>query len=269
MHRLSFVFLLSLSILGVSNCVWAQTAQSAHPGDSDINRLRTDKSIDRQKKAVAAMSTSIANQELSVQRQQRNSKPDPFFESPRAHIAGASGVGSGAWVNPAPCDSLPVHEIDNLVDTAARSTSVSPDLIRSVMRQESDFRACAVSPKGAIGLMQLLPSTAADMGVEDPFEPEANVMGGARLLKQLMDRYGGDLSLTLSAYNAGTRKVDATMTVPTITETTDYVNRILSRLSSLQKQGASTEIQASTERQTILDSAAETNLLATGAEGGE
>jgi soluble lytic murein transglycosylase-like protein len=79
--------------------------------------------------------------------------------------------------------------------------------------------------------MQLMPATAGDLGVNDALDPEANVLGGARLLRQLMNRYRGDLSLTLSAYNAGTRTVDATMGVPAIPETVDYVSRILSMLS--------------------------------------
>lgn len=82
-----------------------------------------------------------------------------------------------------------------------------------------------------MGLMQLMPSTAGDLGVTDAFDPAANVLGGARLLKQLMDRYGGDLSLTLGAYNAGSGKVDAAGGIPMIPETMDYVSRILSRLS--------------------------------------
>jgi soluble lytic murein transglycosylase-like protein len=73
---------------------------------------------------------------------------------------------------------------------AATRASVSPQLIRSVTRQESAFRACAVSAKGAMGLMQLPPGTAGELGVTNAFDPEANVPGGARLLRQLMDRYG-------------------------------------------------------------------------------
>jgi len=98
------------------------------------------------------------------------------------------------------------------------------------MQQESAFRPCAVSPKGAMGLMQLEPGTAADLGVKNPFDPADNVLGGARLLRQLLNRYDGDLSMTLSAYNAGSGRVDAAMGVPAIPETIDYVKRILDKL---------------------------------------
>jgi soluble lytic murein transglycosylase-like protein len=138
------------------------------------------------------------------------------------------------------------------------------------MWQESDFRNCAVSAKGALGLMQLLPSTADGLGVKDPFDPEANVLGGARLLRQLMDRYGGDLSLTLSAYNAGSAKVDATMGVPMIPETLNYVNRILSRLSFLHlSQPAAEQESTALDDQSARDSASDTSLRLIGSDDGE
>jgi hypothetical protein len=118
--------------------------------------------------------------------------------------------------------------------------------------------------------MQLLPATAADLGVKDPFEPEANVVGGATLLKQLMDRYGGDLSLTLGAYNAGPGKVDAAMGVPMIPETLDYVSRILSRLSSAHSpQPATISGLDETSGQSALDSAPEISMRLIGIDGGK
>jgi soluble lytic murein transglycosylase-like protein len=141
------------------------------------------------------------------------------------------------------------------------------------MWQESGFRPCAVSAKGAMGLMQLVPGTASDLGVTDVFNPEANVLGGARLLKQLLDHYGGDLRLTLSAYNAGAGKVDASMSVPTIPETIDYVNRILSRLSAVNLLQPAAEpgkaVTAEPDGQSALDSAPDISLRLTGSEGGK
>jgi soluble lytic murein transglycosylase-like protein len=153
------------------------------------------------------------------------------------------------------CSPMPSDDINALVETAAASTSVSAELIRSVMRQESAFRPCAVSAKGAMGLMQLIPGTAAELGVKDAFDPEQNVLGGAKLLKQLMNRYSGDLSLTLSAYNAGTRPVDAAAGVPMIPETIDYVSRILARLSA--------------GIQSVPESDPDTSLWITGSDGGK
>ena len=131
------------------------------------------------------------------------------------------------------------------------------------MRQESAFKPCAVSAKGAMGLMQLIPGTAAGLGVKDPFDPEQNVLGGAKLLKQLMDRYSGDLSMTLSAYNAGTRPVDAADGVPMIPETIDYVSRILARLSA---SGVNTPFA---NPQSVRDSAPDTSLRITGSDWGK
>ena len=205
-------------------------------------RERMEKAIERQRKALAGMAESIATQRRSVARQ-------PSREPSRGFEATPAG-------NPG-CAALPSGRIDRLVDDAARNTSVAPQLIRAVMLQESAFRPCALSGKGAMGLMQLEPETAQDMGVGDPFDPAANVLGGARLLKLLLDRYGGDLSLTLGAYNAGTSKVDAAMGVPLIPETIDYVNRILTRLSEEK------------DVQSPRDSAPSISLRLTGSDGGE
>jgi soluble lytic murein transglycosylase-like protein len=230
MGRLSFAVLFIAAVsLVISPVLHAQTGLSqrrSSPGPAaDVPRQQSEKIAERQEKALAGMAVSIVHQQSSIQKQLRNRQSAGFFNLPALH--------SITPYRAAPqCDSLPADDIDNLINTAAQRTSVAPELIRSVMRQESAFRPCAVSPKGAIGLMQLLPATAADLGVKDPFEPQANVVGGATLLKQLMNRYGGDLSLTLGAYNAGSGKVDAAMGVPMIPETLDYVSRILSRLSS-------------------------------------
>ena len=122
-------------------------------------------------------------------------------------------------------------EVNRLASNAAKQEDVSIDLVRAVMRQESGFRPCAVSTSGAQGLMQLMPATAADLQVSDPFDPKQNVTAGARYLKQLLQKYGGDLQRTLGAYNAGPARVDTAGGVPAIPETQNYVSDILSRIS--------------------------------------
>src|SRR5581483_8762511 len=97
------------------------------------------------------------------------------------------------------CDPMPEPEVAKLIDTAAAAEEVKPELIRAVIRQESAFHACAVSPKGAQGLMQLMPATAERFHVTDPFDPAQNVSAGAKFLKELLAKYSGDLRLTLSA----------------------------------------------------------------------
>jgi soluble lytic murein transglycosylase-like protein len=108
---------------------------------------------------------------------------------------------------------------------------VNPSLIREVARRESAFHPCAISSSGAEGLMQLMPSTQAMFQVDDPFNPRQNIDAGTRLLKQLLDRYQGDVPRALGAYNAGTILVDQASGVPEIPETQGYVRDILLRLT--------------------------------------
>lgn len=117
-----------------------------------------------------------------------------------------------------------------MIDAAADASDVSADLVREVARKESSFHPCAVSNKGAEGLMQLMPATQLSLGVDDPFDPEASLFAGARLLRELLSRYNGSVPLALSAYNAGPKRVDRAGGIPPIAETRRYVAQILSRL---------------------------------------
>jgi soluble lytic murein transglycosylase-like protein len=107
---------------------------------------------------------------------------------------------------------------------------VKSELIRAVINRESGNRPCAVSVKGAQGLMQLMPATSEQFGVGDPFNAKQNVEGGTKLLKQLLAKYNGNLALTLAAYNAGSGRVDRDGGVPAIPETLRYVTSILAKL---------------------------------------
>jgi len=102
---------------------------------------------------------------------------------------------------------------------AGHLDAVMTELLRSVVAQESGFRPCAVSKKGAQGLMQLMPATAEQLAVEDPFEPAENLEAGAKYLRQLVDKYAGDLALALAAYNAGPGTVEEAKGIPAIPET--------------------------------------------------
>jgi soluble lytic murein transglycosylase-like protein len=128
-----------------------------------------------------------------------------------------------------PCDPLPAAELDKLVDQGSQQ-GVKAELIRAVIAQESGGRPCAVSSKGAQGLMQLMPATSEQYGVKDPFDPRQSVEAGAKLLKQLLAKYNNDVSLALAAYNAGEARVDKDGGVPQIPETQNYVNDIQSKL---------------------------------------
>jgi len=128
---------------------------------------------------------------------------------------------------PGNCEKLSDAEVDALVSAAAASERIDPRLIRVVMKIESAFHPCVVSSKGALGLMQLMPGTAQQYGVSDAFNPRQNVTAGAKYLRDLIDRYDGNLTLALSAYNAGPATVDRANGTPNILETKRYVKSIL------------------------------------------
>lgn len=113
-----------------------------------------------------------------------------------------------------------------LVKEAAERHRIDPALIRAVIETESGWNAAAVSRKGAVGLMQLVPSTAQRFGVKDLFSPKQNVDAGVRYLKSLLERYNGNLELALAAYNAGEGAVDRARGVPAYRETRNYVQRV-------------------------------------------
>ena len=118
------------------------------------------------------------------------------------------------------------QDVDAAIDEAAARHHVDPSLVRSVVKVESNFNPNAVSRKGAMGLMQLMPSTARSLNVSNPFDPAQNVDAGVRHLRKLLDSYGGDVRLSLAAYNAGSGAVARSAGVPHYRETQDYVRRI-------------------------------------------
>ncbi len=117
-------------------------------------------------------------------------------------------------------------EIDRLIDRIAEKVSLSPKLIHSVVSTESAYNPAAVSHAGAQGLMQLMPGTAAELGVKDSFDPAQNLLGGSQYLKQLLDKYGGDLDHALAAYNWGQGNVDRYGLENLPDETRNYVARV-------------------------------------------
>lgn len=124
----------------------------------------------------------------------------------------------------------PATAFDSQIDRVAREAGLSPSLIKAVASVESAFDARAVSPKGARGLMQLMPATAKQYGVEDPFDPLDNLRAGARHLRNLLDEFGGDLPLALAAYNAGSGAVRRHGGIPAYPETQNYVRKVHEKL---------------------------------------
>ncbi len=134
------------------------------------------------------------------------------------------------WRDPNSSETTPSFSnsyYDDLIRSASGRHNVDADLIRAVIKAESDFRSNARSNKGAMGLMQLMPETARLHNVADAYDPNENVEGGVRHLKMLLSRYQGDLELSLAAYNAGSAAVEKHGGVPPFAETKEYVRRVL------------------------------------------
>lgn len=127
--------------------------------------------------------------------------------------------------SPAPATAEGSYE--QMIRTASRIYGLDHRLVRAVIKAESNFDPGAVSHKGAMGLMQLMPETARDMGVKDPFDPLQNIFGGVRYLKFLMDRFDNSLFLALAAYNAGPEAVTKHGGIPPFEETNAYLRRVL------------------------------------------
>ena len=125
-----------------------------------------------------------------------------------------------------PAASVMPAGIQSLVDVISRNHGVDPELVAAMMKTESNFNRWAVSPKGALGLMQLIPATGRRFGVRHFFDAEENILGGVRYLKFLLDKFKGNLELSLAAYNAGENVVQKLGRVPPIVETQDYVRKI-------------------------------------------
>ena len=144
----------------------------------------------------------------------------------------------------APAKQIPSTQtsLNDVVSAASGRYKLDPDLVNSVIRAESGFNTRAVSRKGARGLMQLMPETATTLGVNDGFDPQQNVDGGTRYLRELLERYNFDLIKALAAYNAGPARVEQYGGVPPYQETRAYVRRIVkdfNRRKSVQQQSTS------------------------------
>ena len=164
------------------------------------------------------MQASLEQQRASVRKQTETAPARPAVQwalAPRVEAA---------------CEPIPEPQLAHMIDDVAKRQGVQPALVREVARQESAFQPCAVSVKGAEGLMQLMPSTQAQFQVRNPFDAQQSLEAGSKLLKELIERYHGDLKLALSAYNAGPTRVDQIKAIPDIPETKSYVSDILEHL---------------------------------------
>lgn len=149
------------------------------------------------------------------------------YRLPSARLAASHSRLSGGVHSANSLSAQPNKSLDDVVNDASGRYRLDPDLVSSVIKAESAFNAHAVSPKGARGLMQLMPGTASQLGVANTFDPAANVEGGTKYLRQLMERYHFDVVKALAAYNAGPQRVEQYGGVPPYYETRAYVARVV------------------------------------------
>jgi membrane-bound lytic murein transglycosylase MltF len=181
---------------------------------ADIALLRNGFSIRHERREVIG----------SVTRLYLGADRDGYVDVPTDDIDGFEKDLSAPAAGKMRPSSQPMSEVINAVSSRHH---LDPDLINSVIHAESGFNPRAVSPKGARGLMQLMPQTASRLGVTDSFDPSANVEGGTRYLRELLERYNFDLIKALAAYNAGPQRVEQYDGVPPYYETQAYVGRII------------------------------------------
>ncbi|VEF48688.1 murein lytic transglycosylase [Bacillus freudenreichii] len=149
------------------------------------------------------------------------------FQSTGYYIQGLAESGKSANLYNEPAvNQKHGSAIESIIQRAADTYNLPSKLIKAVIRHESNFNARAISRAGAAGLMQLMPSTARGLGVTDIMDPEQNVMGGAKYLRSMLDKYKGNVKLALAAYNAGPGNVDKFGGIPPFKETQNYVRKV-------------------------------------------
>lgn len=265
-HLLSILSAIALAVVIAAGAAWAQTSSNAAkpvegvkpvlsapsstdsqantPGgeaagnDAEEAEAESEEAVEEaapSRTPATIHGNALARQTSSVQRQiGRARRQNSFFIS--SWFSDAPAASSFAPVSavaanvPEDCEPLDASIAEAYIRDSTKREGVSSDLIREVVRKESGFNPCAVSPKGAMGMMQLTAATAASLGVDDPYDARQNIDGGVRLMKRLLDKYKGRPDLALAAYNAGEGAVDAHQGVPAFEETQEYVTTIMKRV---------------------------------------
>jgi soluble lytic murein transglycosylase-like protein len=213
--------------------VVAVIAASACAFGADLAILRNGNSIRHERRQVVGAVTRLYMGDSAsgyieiptdqIERFEKDTAPAP------APVTAAPAISRGTPAAPAaqlPAIVSPV-DVHQMVNSAGERHQIDPDFINSVIRAESGFNNRAVSKKGAQGLMQLMPQTASQLGVANSFDPNANVEGGTKYLRELLEKYNYDVNKALAAYNAGPKRVDQYRGVPPYYETRTYIARII------------------------------------------
>jgi hypothetical protein len=155
------------------------------------------------------------------------------FES---HLDDAKGLSMTSQTGSKIKREMSVDEINTLAEKIAVREGVSPTLVKRIIKAESNYDVDAISSKGAMGLMQLMPTSAEEFGVADPFSPDENIAGGVKMLKKLINSYQGDYNKAVAAYNAGKAAVDRNNGEAPFAETRDYVRKVIDAVNSDKEQ---------------------------------
>lgn len=157
----------------------------------------------------------------------------------------AAGTGKGTFKQALNSVLKVPQSLDEMFSEASKKYGVSEKLLKAVAKAESNFNPSATSNKGAAGVMQLMPATARSLGVADPYDAKSNIMGGAKYLRENLEKYQGNVELTLAAYNAGSNNVSKYGGIPPFKETQEYVRKVMGYMGEDQTAGSSSSYYAS------------------------
>src|SRR5713101_5746211 len=228
-ESVKFAFQSTLALVVISASVGASGA--------DLAILRNGNSIRHERRQVVGQVTRLYLSDTAsgyieiptdqIERFEKDTAPDPLPVKAQPAVLRNAAPPPGSATTLQPRTSLNPVNLGQVVNGAGERHQIDPDFINSVIRAESGFNSRAVSKKGALGLMQLMPQTASQLGVANSFDPNANVEGGTKYLRELQEKYNFDVVKTLAAYNAGPRRVDQYRGVPPYYETQTYIARII------------------------------------------
>lgn len=220
------------AVIGISfsfSALGQQTIEAPRAPQPESTAVEQQRARTRQLQSIELQQQSVERQR-NVIRQEGGVRSTPRYV-PRPEQASTFQL-SGAPAAPfePQCAPVPSMVLEGVIQQAAKAYSVAPNLIQAVIRQESAGYPCAVSATGAMGLMQLMPDTATEMGASEPFDVQQNVKAGTRYLSELIQRYKGDLNRVLGAYNAGPAAVDRVGGPPPFPETLNYIRSVMDQI---------------------------------------